>query len=237
MCEASSSGRTHGPRDGAGATPDTVVAASVAGGGVAPRGLTPGQAVAKRALDIAVASAALLLGGWLIVVGAAVSALAHGGNGFFVQRRVGRHGATFPLLKLKTMRDGTGVDTTVTTAADPRITPVGRVLRKTKLDELPQFVNVLLGQMSLVGPRPDVPGFADRLTGDDRIVLSIAPGITGPATLAYRREEELLAAQDDPERYNREVIYPEKVRLNRAYVENYVFWHDLGYLWRTLVGG
>lgn len=209
--------------------PDATAAAT-------PRGLTPSQAIAKRTLDVAVAVVALILGGWLILLGAAASVMAHGGSGFFVQRRVGRHGAVFPLLKLKTMRDGTGLDTTVTTASDPRITRVGAFLRKTKLDELPQFVNVLLGHMSLVGPRPDVPGFADRLAGDDRVVLSVAPGITGPATLAYRHEEELLAGQEDPERYNREVIFPDKVRLNRAYVEDYVFWHDLVYLWRTLFG-
>ena len=134
------------------------------------------------------------------------------------------------------MRDGTAFETTVTTADDPRITSVGRLLRRTKVDELPQFMNVLLGHMSLVGPRPDVPGFADRLTGADRIILGVAPGITGPATLAYRREEDLLAAQADPERYNREVIYPDKVRLNRAYVENYTLWRDIEYLWRTVVG-
>lgn len=201
------------------------------------RGLSPAQAAVKRALDVSAAAAALVLGGWLIVIGAMASSLAHGGSGFFVQRRVGRHGALFPLLKLKTMRDGTGMATTVTTADDPRITRVGRFLRRSKLDELPQFVNVLMGHMSLVGPRPDVPGFADRLAGPDRIILSVAPGITGPATLAYRDEETLLAEQDDPERYNREVIFPDKVRLNRAYVEDYDFWRDFVYLWRTVVGG
>ncbi len=200
------------------------------------RGLTPWQAAAKRALDVIVAVAALVLGGWLILLGAAASAIAHGGSGFFVQRRIGRHGVPFPLLKLKTMRGAPGVNTTVTTANDPRITTVGRFLRKTKLDELPQFVNVLLGHMSLVGPRPDVPGFADRLTGADRVVLSVAPGITGPATLAYRHEEDLLAVQEDPERYNRDVVFPDKVRINRAYVEEYVFWRDFVYLWRTLLG-
>ena len=190
----------------------------------------------KRALDLVVAALTLVLLGWLILLGAAMSALAHGGSGFFVQRRVGRHGKLFPLLKLRTMRAGPSGATTVTTALDPRITRAGRVLRRTKLDELPQFVNVLLGHMSLVGPRPDVPGFADRLTGADRAVLSVRPGITGPATLAYRHEETLLAAQEDPERFNREVIYPHKVRLNREYVENYALRNDLVLLWRTLIG-
>lgn len=199
-------------------------------------GLNVRQARAKRALDLVVAVLTLALFSWLILFGAALSALAHGGSGFFVQRRVGRDGTTFPLLKLQTMRSDEGKGTTVTTAQDPRITSVGRLLRRTKLDELPQFVNVLRGDMSLVGPRPDVPGFADRLEGNDRIVLSVAPGITGPATLAYRDEEELLATQDDPERYNREVVYPDKVCLNRAYVRDWSFWLDLRYLYLTAVG-
>ena len=225
------------PNDAQGANPRsrsdevaTAVAAPI------PTGLTPGQAAAKRVLDVVVAVTALVLTGWLILLGAAAAAIAHGGSGFYVQRRVGRSCMTFPLLKLKTMRDGTGFETTVTTADDPRITSVGRLLRRTKVDELPQYTNFLLGHRSIVGLRPDVPGFADRLTGADRIILSVAPDITGPATLAYRREEDMLAAQAYPERYNREVIYPGKVRLNRAYVEDYTLWRDIEYLWRTLVG-
>ena len=132
------------------------------------------------------------------------------------------------------MRASNDLRSTVTTRHDPRITRVGRILRSTKVDELPQLLNVLLGHMSIVGPRPDVPGFADRLSGDDRIVLSIRPGITGPATLEFRNEEELLSSQSDPERYNREVIWPKKVELNREYVANYSFWKDFGYIWRTI---
>jgi lipopolysaccharide/colanic/teichoic acid biosynthesis glycosyltransferase len=134
------------------------------------------------------------------------------------------------------MRNVPGVTTTVTSARDPRITRLGRFFRRTKLDELPQLINVLLGQMSFVGPRPDVPGFADQLNGADRLILAIRPGITGPATLAFRDEEVLLAAQADPERYNREVIYPEKVRLNRIYIEQYNLRKDLTYLIQTVVG-
>src|SRR5688572_8920989 len=119
------------------------------------------------------------------------------------------------------------MNTVVTTEHDPRITPLGRWFRKTKLDELPQLINVLLGQMSLVGPRPDVPGFADQLSGEDRIILSVHPGMTGPATLRFRYEEQELARQVNPERYNRDVIYPEKVRLNREYVESYSFTKDI----------
>ena len=199
-------------------------------------GLSRRQEALKRTFDVAVSAAALLLLGWVIVVGALISALAHGGSGFFVQRRIGRHGRPFPLVKLTTMRRTHSAVTSVTTASDPRITAVGRLLRRTKLDELPQFGNVLVGHMSLVGPRPDVPGFADVLEGADRIILSVRPGITGPATLAYRDEEALLAAQADPEGFNRDVIYPDKVRINRRYVETYTFRDDLRCLWRTLVG-
>ncbi len=125
------------------------------------------------------------------------------------------------------MRARSGVDTTVTTDRDPRVTRIGRILRKSKIDELPQLLNVLVGQMSFVGPRPDVPGFADRLQGDERLILTVRPGITGPATLAYRDEEALLAAQSDPEAFNRDVVYPDKVRLNMDYVSNYRLWVDL----------
>jgi lipopolysaccharide/colanic/teichoic acid biosynthesis glycosyltransferase len=124
----------------------------------------------------------------------------------------------------------------VTTGRDRRITWLGRIWRKTKIDELPQLINVLKGNMSFVGPRPDVPGYADRLQGDDRIVLSVRPGITGPATLKYRDEEALLADQDDPERYNNEVLWLDKVRINREYVESWSFWQDIRYILKTICG-
>jgi len=131
--------------------------------------------------------------------------------------------------------DADKIGTSITTKNDPRITSVGRFLRRFKLDELPQLINVLKGDMSFVGPRPDVPGFADKLKGKDRIILSIRPGITGPATLKYRNEEEILAKQPNPDKYNAEVIYPDKIRINREYVENYSFWKDMGYIIRTIV--
>lgn len=198
------------------------------------RGLSPRDAALKRGLDLIVAAAGLLLAGWLIMLAAAVIRLETGASGLFRQARVGRHGRIFHVLKLRTMIPSTEPGTSVTAANDPRITPWGRRFRRWKLDELPQLVNVLVGDMSLVGPRPDVPGFADRLSGADRIVLDVRPGITGPATLAYRDEERLLAGVDDPERYNRDVIFPDKVRINRRYVERYRFRDDLCYLWRTL---
>ena len=113
---------------------------------------------------------------------------------------------------------------------------MGRFFRKTKIDELPQLWNVLLGHMSFVGPRPDVPGYADKLTGVERAVLSLRPGITGPATLKYRDEEEILATQDDPEQYNREVIYPDKVQINLQYIREWSFLGDLRYILATVSG-
>jgi lipopolysaccharide/colanic/teichoic acid biosynthesis glycosyltransferase len=134
------------------------------------------------------------------------------------------------------MRPVQGVETVVTTDQDPRITPLGRFWRKTKIDELPQLINVLKGDMSFVGPRPDVPGFADRLVGEERLLLSIRPGITGPATLKYRNEEQILMEVDDPEKYNREVIFPDKVRINLEYIREHSFWKDLKYIWMTVFG-
>ena len=194
------------------------------------------DAALKRALDLSVAFVGLLLAGWIVLLGWLAARIDTGESGFFRQPRIGRDGRPFGVLKLRTMRPVAGLDSTVTAAGDPRITRLGAWLRRTKLDELPQLWNVLVGDMSLVGPRPDVPGFADELAGEDRIVLSVRPGITGPATLAFRDEEALLAAQDDPERYNRETIWPEKVRINRAYVERWRLRDDLRVLWRTLFG-
>lgn len=193
------------------------------------------DAMAKRMLDVVVAAIGLTLTGWLILACAAISSAVHRSSGFFAQQRIGRFGKPFTVYKLRTMLASSDVDTTVTTTSDTRVTGFGRWLRRTKIDELPQLLNVLIGDMSLVGPRPDVPGFADRLTGADRIVLSVRPGITGPASLHYRDEERLLAEQDDPERHNREVVFPHKVALNRAYVERYTFWGDIVYLWRTVM--
>jgi lipopolysaccharide/colanic/teichoic acid biosynthesis glycosyltransferase len=201
-----------------------------------PAILRPGNRIAKRAFDIGLSLLGLLVFGWLMLLAALLATIDTRQNGFFTQTRVGQGGQLFRTIKIRTMRNVPGVTTTVTSARDPRITRLGRFFRRTKLDELPQLINVLLGQMSFVGPRPDVPSFADQLSGADRIILAIRPGITGPATLSFRHEEALLAAQADPERYNREVIYPEKVRLNRIYIEQYNLRKDLTYLIQTVAG-
>jgi lipopolysaccharide/colanic/teichoic acid biosynthesis glycosyltransferase len=201
-----------------------------------PAGLTTTSRFLKRGFDIVFALVGLLLAGWLILTAYLVAAWDTRDSGFFRQERVGKDGRLFKIIKIRTMRSDPEVNTSVTRADDPRITPLGSFWRKTRIDELPQLINILLGQMSFVGPRPDVPGFADLLHGRDRIVLSVRPGITGPATLHFRHEEALLAAQPDPERYNREIVYPEKVRLNRLYVEHYSFGSDIRYIWQTIVG-
>ncbi len=191
----------------------------------------------KRSFDLGVSSAGLLLLWPLIAAGWIVASIETRSNGFFLQERVGRGGKRFKVLKLKTMKPVDKIDTTVTTAHDARITRSGRFLRKSKIDELPQLWNVLTGDMSLVGPRPDVPGFADRLEGEDRIVLSVRPGITGPASIKYKNEEDILAQQKDPERYNREVIWPDKVRINKAYIRNWRFFEDMKIILQTIKGG
>ncbi len=132
------------------------------------------------------------------------------------------------------MKPVKGVDTTVTSLGDPRVTRSGLFFRKTKIDELPQLWNVFWGQMSLVGPRPDVEGFADTLQGDDRVILSVKPGITGPASIAFKNEEVVLAAQNDPEKYNREVIFPKKVKINIEYINSWSLRNDLKYIIKTI---
>lgn len=200
--------------------------------------LTAGQRRLKRAFDLAVSVPALVVLSPLIGVGWIAARVSSGGSGIFAQVRVGQGGQPFTVYKLRTMRAATGGDagTTVTTRGDPRITPTGAVLRKLKLDELPQLWNVARGNMSMVGPRPDVPGWADQLRGEDRTVLDLRPGITGPATLAWRDEERALAAEADPELHNRVVVWPSKVRLNRWYAANWSLWLDLRLIARTALG-
>lgn len=156
------------------------------------------------------------------------------GSVLFKQQRVGQYGKLFTLIKFRTMSMGHG-GSSVSVAGEKRITPLGSILRKYKLDELPELWNVLTGDMSLVGPRPDVPGYADRLQGRDRDILQLKPGITGEATLKYRNEEELLAGQPDPQRYNDEVIYPDKVRINLDYLEHRTFMRDIRIIIRTFL--
>ena len=190
----------------------------------------------KYVFDRVAALLGLLLIWWLlIVVAILIKAKMPGGPALFRQTRIGRHGKPFTIYKFRTMTVGHG-GSSVSVAGESRITPLGAVLRRYKIDELPELWNVLIGDMSFVGPRPDVPGYADRLQGDDREVLELRPGITGPASLKYRNEEELLAAVDNPQEYNDTVIYPDKVRINRYYLHNYSFISDIKMILCTVLG-
>lgn len=185
----------------------------------------------------------------LLVVAILVKLKMPGGPAFFVQKRVGMNGRLFNCHKFRTMtvrHNGSSVSV----AGDSRITPFGAILRHYKLDELPGLWDVLVGNMSFVGPRPDVPGYADKLEGDDRDVLKLRPGITGPATLKYRLEDEMIAeyvaqkqkegdsreAQKIAVEYNDNVIYPDKVRLNCYYYRNYSFIKDIQMILCTVFG-
>ncbi len=195
------------------------------------------QLTLKRAFDVPIA----LIGLSLMIVPIGIIALlvklSSVGPVFYRHSRVGRYGRHFECIKFRTMYPGSDTQGSVTTARDDRITPLGRILRRFKLDELPQLWNVFVGNMSFVGPRPDVPGYADRLDGKDRRLLELYPGITGPATLRFRDEEALLSMVADPQRYNDEVLYPEKVRLNLDYLDNWSFVKDMGYILQTIAPG
>jgi lipopolysaccharide/colanic/teichoic acid biosynthesis glycosyltransferase/predicted ATP-grasp superfamily ATP-dependent carboligase len=192
------------------------------------------QRFGKRWIDFGLASTALVLLGPLLLLLAGLVAMSSGRPIFYVQMRVGRHGRLFPMYKFRTMVLGAETAGSITIADDPRTTRVGRFMRRFKLDELPQLWNVARGEMSFVGPRPDVPGFADQLRGEARKVLELLPGITGPATLRFANEEELLKSVSDPEAYNRDIIYPEKVRLNLKYAQEVSLEKDLAYLLQTV---
>lgn len=185
----------------------------------------------------------------LLIVAIMVKIKMPGGPAFFVQKRVGKGGKLFNCHKFRTMtvkHNGS----TVSVAGDSRITPFGAKLRHYKIDELPELWDVLIGNMSFVGPRPDVPGYADKLQGDDRDVLKLRPGITGPATLKYRLEDEMISeyvakkqAEGDTRsmqeiaiEYNDKVIYPDKVRLNCYYYRHYSFWKDIEMIFATVLG-
>lgn len=204
----------------------------------------------KRLFDIIASFFGLLLIWWVYpIVAILIKIKMPGGPAFFCQKRVGKDGKLFTCHKFRTMlvkHSGSSVSV----AGDSRITPFGAKLRHYKIDELPELWDVLIGNMSFVGPRPDVPGYADQLQGEYRVVLKLRPGITGPATLKYRLEDEMISeyvakrqeegdARDVQEiavEYNDTVIYPDKVRLNKYYYEHYSFWKDIEMILATVLG-
>ncbi|MGA8220920.1 MAG: polysaccharide biosynthesis protein [Candidatus Acidiferrales bacterium] len=184
--------------------------------------------IGKRWLDAILSLTGLILASPILLLAAIAIRITSRGPVLFRQSRVGRHGKLFRILKLRTMLDlDPAGSSSVTAANDPRITPVGRWLRKTKLDELPQLMNVLRGEMSLVGPRPDLPEYRPAAAESSEIILSARPGITGPAAIAYFHEEDLLEGRPDKENFYRETILPDKIALDLAYCENIRFLEDL----------
>tara|TARA_B100001540_G_scaffold62987_1_gene56660 strand:- start:3966 stop:4550 length:585 start_codon:yes stop_codon:yes gene_type:complete len=153
---------------------------------------------------------------------------------FFHQNRVGRYGNLFKIIKFRTMKSMVGTHSTISVKGDVRVTRIGAVLRKYKLDELPELLNVLKGEMSFVGPRPDVPGYADKLKGENKVILELRPGITSWASLRYANEEEILAGQKDPIEYNNNIIYPDKTKLNLDYYYNNSLWIDIKIIFATI---
>jgi lipopolysaccharide/colanic/teichoic acid biosynthesis glycosyltransferase len=188
----------------------------------------------KRAIDVVLSVTALLVSAPLLAVVGLVVWSYDGGPVLFRQERVGLGGRPFTLLKIRSMRIGSDKQgALVTSAGDERVTPVGRWLRKLKIDEWPQFWNVLRGEMTLVGPRPEVARYVSLYSTEQRKVLALTPGLTDPATVEFRNEEELLAVEAEPERFYIEVVMPRKIEMNLRYAETATTLTDLGVLLRT----
>ena len=188
----------------------------------------------KRIIDVFVSILGLTILSPLFLLLSIFIKISSRGPVFFIQKRVSQDGKIFKMIKFRTMYIYQTSDSTISIKGDDRVTRLGRFLRKYKLDEFPELINVLIGDMSLVGPRPDVCGYADRLVKTDRDILKIRPGITGPASLKYINEEEILAKQDDPKTYNDEVIYPDKVKINLDYYKNQSIWLDFKIIFATI---
>lgn len=190
----------------------------------------------KRLFDLSVAVTGLLVMAPLVLLIACIIRLTSRGPVFFRQERVGRNFRRFQILKFRTMvADAPRRGSQVTFGNDPRITPIGRILRKLKLDELPQLINVFLGEMSLVGPRPEVPRYVEMFADDYAEILKVRPGITDTASIVYRDEATLLGQAADPEKEYTTRVLPEKIRLGREYVAHRSFWLDLKLIVQTVL--
>ena len=188
----------------------------------------------KRLFDIIFSLLGLILLLPLFIIVSILIKVDSSGPIFFLQERVGLYGKSFKIIKFRTMKVNHNDSLTVTLMNDKRITRIGRKLRKYKIDEIPELMNVLIGDMSFVGPRPDVPGYADLLKGNDRNILKLRPGITSLASIKYSNEEELLLEQEDPIAYNNDVIFPDKVKMNLNYYENNNIWIDIKIIFATI---
>lgn len=181
----------------------------------------------KRFFDIIFSLFTLLFFFWVVCIAWLLAAIDTHTNGIFIQERIGQFGNPFKIYKLRTIQVSPSSGT-------PRISKIGKFLRSYKLDELPQFLNVLKGEMSIVGPRPDLPGYYDLLQGENRKILELKPGLTSPAALKYSAEEQLLEKQDLPLLYNNNSIFPDKVQLNLDYYYNRSFWGDMVIILKTV---
>lgn len=179
----------------------------------------------KRLFDFFLSFIGLVLFGWLIFIVWIIASFDTQSNGIFDQNRIGQDGKIFKIFKIKTINPKTN-----------RISTIGRLFRKSKLDELPQLVNVIIGDMSFVGPRPDIPGYYDQLQGESRKILELKPGLTSEASLKYFNEEEILAQQINALYYNDTFIFPDKVKMNLYYYYHRSFWFDIRILFNTLFG-
>ncbi len=188
----------------------------------------------KRLFDLTASLIGLIVLFPIFIVVSVLVRTSSEGPAFFVQERVGKDGKLFKMIKFRSMYVIQSSDITISVKGDLRITKFGAFLRKYKIDEIPELFNVLRGEMSIVGPRPDVSGYADKLEGENVLILELRPGITGPASLKYTNEEEILALQEDPVKYSDEVIYPDKVKLNLDYYYNNNLWIDIKIIFATI---
>lgn len=180
----------------------------------------------KRIFDFTIASLSLILFFWVILICIFVASIDTKSFGLFLQERIGQYGKSFKIFKIKSMNDAT-----------QHMSSFGKFLRKSKIDELPQLFNILLGQMSFVGPRPDIPGYYDQLQGEARKILELKPGLTSEASIKYANEDEILSKQEDPLLYNDTVIFPDKVKMNLEYYYKRSILVDLRLILRTIFRG
>ena len=192
--------------------------------------ITKNEIRSKRIFDLLLSLFLIPIAIVPIIIFVSIATIETGQFGLFTQSRVGQHAKLFRIYKIRTLKRGKHK----LGHLDLYATTFGKILRRFKLDELPQLFNVLIGDMSFVGPRPDIVGFANELQGEDRIILKIKPGVTGPATIKYRDEEAILALQDDPEKYNRTIIWTDKVEINKNYIQNWSFSLDLKYILQSI---
>lgn len=197
--------------------------------------LTKNQFILKHTFDFCIAFIGLVVLIIPIIILIILMSISTKSFGLFKQKRVGQFGELFDIYKIKTMINDSLDENTITITNNKRITNFGKKIRKYKLDELPQLINVLIGNMSFVGPRPDVIGYADELKGEDKIILNVRPGITGPATLYFKNEEEILSKKNNPKEYNDTVIWKKKIEINKNYIKDWSFFKDLSYLFKTIV--